>query len=63
MHCMFRSNDLYGAWPSNMLFLTGLGLSMAENLKDVTFNGIHYHSSSLHIYKTDLDAVKEVLGE
>lgn len=63
MHCMFRSNDLYGAWPSNMLFLTGIGLSMAEEFEDVKFNGIHYHSSSLHIYKTDIDAVKEILGE
>ena len=63
MHCMFRSNDLYGAWPSNMLFLTGIGLSMAEEFEDVKFNGIHYHSSSLHIYKRDIDAVKEILGE
>ena len=64
LHCLFRSNDLYGAWPSNMYLLTFLGLWLKEELDhDVCFNGIHYHSSSLHIYKTDLPAVKKILGE
>ena len=70
LHCMFRSNDLYGAWPSNMYLLTALGLWMAEELnqdknikENILFNGIHYHSSSLHIYKTDLPAVENILGE
>lgn len=64
LHCMFRSNDLYGAWPSNMYLLTFFGLWMVEQFfEDLTFNGIHYHSSSLHIYETDLPAVKKVLGE
>lgn len=64
LHCMFRSNDLYGAWPSNMYFLTFLGLWLCENfIEEISFNGIHYHSSSLHIYKTDLEAVKNILGE
>ena len=64
LHCIFRSNDLYGAWPANMLFLTYLGLQISHELgDDVYFNGIHYHSSSLHIYHTDLPAVKEVLHE
>ena len=69
LHCVFRSNDLYGAWPSNMYLLTFLGLWMAEELntninikEEITFNGIHYHSSSLHIYETDIDAVKKILG-
>lgn len=63
LHCIFRSNDLYGAWPANILFITCLGLSIAEELDGVCFNGIHYHSSSLHIYHTDLPAVREVLHE
>ena len=65
LHCMFRSNDLYGAWPSNMYLLTFLGLWLCEQFvgEEIKFNGIHYHSSSLHIYKTDLDAVKQILGE
>lgn len=70
LHCVFRSNDLYGAWISNMYFLTFFGLWMAEELssgvnikENICFNGIHYHSSSLHIYETDLPAVKNILGE
>lgn len=67
LHCMFRSNDLYGAWPSNMYLLTFLGLWLTEEINrdypnnNITFNKIHYHSSSLHIYETDLDAVKKIL--
>lgn len=60
LHVMFRSNDLYGAWPANMYFLTYLGLCLAKELS-VDFNGIHYHSSSLHIYKSNLDSVKRIL--
>ena len=70
LHCMFRSNDLYGAWPSNMYLLTFLGLKITDDLnnnvnikENICFNGIHYHSSSLHIYETDLPAVKQILGE
>lgn len=68
LHCMFRSNDLYGAWPSNMYLLTFLGLWLAEELnieypnQNIVFNQIHYHSSSLHIYETDLDFVEKILG-
>ena len=61
LHCMFRSNDLYGAWPANMYLLTNLGLKIAEEIDNACFNGIHYHSSSLHIYKTDLPAVQKIL--
>lgn len=63
LHCMFRSNDLYGAWPSNMYFLTFLGLWLSEQFlkEEISFNGIHYHSSSLHIYKTDIPAVEKIL--
>lgn len=61
----FRSNDLYGAWVSNMMFLTNIGLKLVDELKDnypnLVFGGIDYHSSSLHVYKTDLDSVKKVV--
>lgn len=64
LHVMFRSNDLFGAFPSNMYFLTYVGLCIAEKLvHPVFFNGIHYHSSSLHIYKTDFDEVEKVLSD
>ena len=69
LHCVFRSNDLYGAWPSNMYLLTFLGLWITQELnknvnvkEEILFNGIHYHSSSLHIYKTDLPVVQNILG-
>lgn len=62
LHVMFRSNDLFGAFPSNMYFLTYIGLYLGENFQ-LSFEGIHYHSSSLHIYKTNFDEVKKVLDE
>lgn len=62
---MFRSNDCYGAWPSNMLFLTCLGIYLTDILRkeypDLSFKGIDYHCTSLHIYKTDMDAAKKVI--
>lgn len=61
----FRSNDIYGAWPSNMYFITHLGLLIQERLEkenpNVTFAGIDYHVSSAHIYKTDVDAAEKVI--
>lgn len=68
LHCMFRSNDLFGAWVSNMYFLTFYGLNLVSNINQIDdanlkFNGIHYHSSSLHIYETDLPEVRRILGE
>lgn len=63
LHVMFRSNDIYGAWPSNMYFLTYLGLKMQEELNreypNVTFWGIDYHASSAHIYATDIEAAEK----
>ena len=59
----FRSNDLYGAFPSNMMFLTYLGMKIADEL-GVTFDYIDYHCSSLHIYETDYEqALKVILNE
>ena len=65
LHVMFRSNDIYGAWPTNMFFITYIGLllqqSLSENYPAITFKGIDYHVSSAHIYKTDLNMAKNVL--
>ena len=65
LHCFFRSNDLYGAFPSNMLFLNYLGLKLVDCLKNyyplLEFKGISYNSSSLHIYEHDLEAAKKVV--
>ena len=66
LHIFFRSNDCYSAFPSNMLFVSYIGIKMVESLKKeyptLVFKGINYNSSSLHIYKGDLDAAKKVIG-
>ena len=56
----FRSNDLYRAFPSNMMFLTYLGMKIANEL-GVTFDYIDYHCSSLHIYETDYEQASKVI--
>lgn len=56
----FRSNDLYGAFPSNMMFLTYLGMKIANEL-DVKFDCIDYHCSSLHVYETDYEQALKVI--
>lgn len=56
----FRSNDLYGAFPSNMMFLTYLGMKIANEL-DVKFDYIDYHCSSLHVYETDYKQALKVI--
>lgn len=65
LHVMFRSNDIYGAWPSNMYFLTYLGLKIQEIINKehplVVFEYIDYYSTSAHIYRTDFDAVKKII--
>ena len=59
----FRSNDLYGAFPSNIMFLTYLGMKIANELR-VQFDYIDYHCSSLHIYETDYEqALKVILND
>lgn len=66
LHIMFRSNDLYSAFPSNMLFIQYLGLKITEGLKEtyplLKFKGVYYNSTSLHIYKGDYEQAKKVVG-
>ena len=63
---IFRSNDCYGAWPSNMLFINHIGLYLVDKLRktypNLIFKGIYYNCSSLHIYETDMSAAKKVVG-
>lgn len=65
LHVMFRSNDCYGAFPSNMLFISYIGIKLVEALHEeyptLEFEGINYNSSSLHIYQGDLEAAKKVI--
>jgi len=67
LHVFFRSNDLYSAFPSNMLFISFIGIKLTEKLKEeypsLEFIGINYNSSSLHIYEGDLEAARKVIGK
>ena len=53
---MWRSRDLYKAWPSNVLGFTEFAKWLADrlNLKFVQYVDF---SNSLHIYKSDYDQV------
>lgn len=65
LSCLFRSNDIYGAFCSNMLFLQYIGIKLAYELQEeypgLEFSGINYMCNSPHIYKTDLDMAKKVI--
>ena len=65
LHVFFRSNDLYSAFPSNMLFISYIGIKLVEKLRDtypsLEFAGINYNSSSLHIYQADLEEARKVI--
>ena len=67
IHCLFRSNDIFGAFYSNMFFITYLGLKMKEEVnkeivgEKLNFGGVHYHSTSGHIYNTDLKAARHLI--
>ena len=69
LHCMFRSNDVYGAFYSNMLFLNYFGLRLEEeyNAKsdktngNIIFDGIDYNCTSGHIYETDIEAARKLM--
>lgn len=61
LSCMFRSNDIFNAWPSNMYLLTYLGMMMADDL-NVDFTGIDYHCSSSHYYITEEPLVKKAIN-
>lgn len=67
IHCLFRSNDIYGAFYSNMYFITYIGVKLVEELNmvlrtgDVVFGGVYYYSSSGHIYKNDLKSAERLV--
>ncbi|WP_288267430.1 thymidylate synthase [uncultured Methanobrevibacter sp.] len=67
IHCIFRSNDIFGAFYSNMFFIAYLGLKMKEEVnkeivgEKLNFGGVHYHSTSGHIYNTDIKAARQLI--
>lgn len=69
LHCFFRSNDIYGAYYSNMYFLTYIGVRLVEELNNVdpvnaniVFDGLMYYSSSAHIYRNDVKSARKLVG-
>lgn len=59
LYVLFRSNDIYSAFPSNMMLLTYIGLQMQERLlhkyPSLKFGGIRYNCNSCHYYVNDVD--------
>lgn len=55
----FRSNDLFGAYPANVMGLTKLQQYIAGEA-GVKLGEITGHAVSLHIYGTDFDLAKDV---
>ena len=53
---MWRSRDLYKAWPANCVGFTEVGKWLAERL-ELEFVQYVDFSNSLHIYKSDYDEV------
>ena len=68
IHVFFRSNDIFGAFYSNMFFICYIGIKMKEEVnkeimgEKLNFGGIHYHSSSGHIYNNDMRAAKKLIS-
>lgn len=62
MTAVFRSHDIYGAYPYNIYALNNL-LKYIANKINAPIGGITVHSISAHIYSTDIDDVKSVIGE
>ena len=57
-----------GAFYSNMFFICYIGIKMKEEVnkeimgEKLNFGGIHYHSSSGHIYNNDMRAAKKLIS-
>ena len=57
---MFSTELFKSAFPSNMMFLTYLGMKIADEL-GVKFDYVDYHCSSLHVYETDYKQALKVI--
>lgn len=68
LHVQFRSNDIFNAFPSNMMLLTYLGMTITEYMaalgyENLEFGGIYYNCTSAHYY-TDVvtdKMIKDIL--
>lgn len=69
LHVMFRSNDIYHAFPANMYFITYIGLYITERLNEsgrlpsfIKFGGIYYNSTSAHVYRVYEKDIERMIG-
>ena len=60
-HCVFRSWDLYGAWPENMGGIVMLMEFMANEL-GIEVGTLSFSSLKLHCYSHSIDVLKARLG-
>ena len=58
---VFRSNDMFGAWPANVYGLNNLNQYVAKKLK-IKSGSITTLSISAHIYEHDWKNVRGILG-
>lgn len=60
---VFRSNDMFGAWPANLYALNRLNAFVARNIKSkITPGPITTLSISAHVYDHDFPNVERILG-
>jgi len=58
---VFRSNDMFGAWPANVYGLNKVNEYVAKEIK-ATPGSVSTHSISAHIYEHDYKNVEKLLG-
>jgi thymidylate synthase len=60
VHYSWRSRDLYGAWPSNIVALTEMLNIEVIKPNNCIIGRIIDYSDSLHIYDYDLEEARKV---
>lgn len=65
---MFRSNDIYNAFPSNMYFISYIGIQLVDRLRTkypvLKFYGIYYNCTSAHYYTDEVtdEIIEKIIG-
>lgn len=57
---VWRSHDMYGAYPANFFALKETAKYVANSIEDVDVGPIITHSISAHIYKNDLQKARSI---
>lgn len=61
VHIHFRSRDLYGAWPANIIAIVDMLNREVIRPNKCKVARIIDFSDSLHVYEKDLDSVEDIL--